>query len=140
MNTTRQLHSKSVTCRECTEKQPDCDSTCQGHWCHEDMTTGAAGCGYGPPALPFYYRGPELLYYRSKVCIALSRGAGKPRRHCVCSKNMCNTLHTYRHSGRDREKESILRSRSLALRPHEELSVDYPKAQSHRTALPMEKQ
>ncbi|CAI2355321.1 unnamed protein product [Caenorhabditis sp. 36 PRJEB53466] len=120
MNTTRQLYTKSVTCRECSDKQPDCDSTCQGHWCHEDMSTGASGCGYGPPALPFYYRGPELFYYRSKVCITLSRGAGKPRRHCICSTNMCNTVYIYhRHQStvKDRlaERESSMRSRSLAL-------------------------
>ena len=137
MNTTRQKYTRSVTCRECSEKQPDCGETCEGHWCHEDMSTGASGCGYGPPALPFYYRGPELFYYRSKVCITLSRylldgfqhfltqknfrGAGKPRRHCVCSTNMCNTAYNYQYNIKDyqyniKEKETSLRSRSLSLR------------------------
>ncbi|PIC24105.1 hypothetical protein B9Z55_017560 [Caenorhabditis nigoni] len=118
MNTTRQKYTRTVTCRECSEKQPDCGSTCEGHWCHEDMSTGASGCGYGPPALPFYYRGPELFYYRSKVCITLSRGAGKPRRHCVCSTNMCNTVYNYQfnqYNIKDREKEGSTRARSLTL-------------------------
>ncbi|UMM32931.1 hypothetical protein L5515_006581 [Caenorhabditis briggsae] len=82
------------------------------------MSTGASGCGYGPPALPFYYRGPELFYYRSKVCITLSRGAGKPRRHCVCSTNMCNTVYNYQfnqYNIKDREKEGSTRARSLTL-------------------------
>lgn len=116
MNTTRQKYTRSMTCRECSEKQPDCGSTCEGHWCHEDMSTGAAGCGYGPPALPFYYRGPELFYYRNKVCITLSRGAGKPRRHCVCNTPMCNTAYNFQYQfkdSRNTNKDSTHLTRSL---------------------------
>lgn len=118
MNTTRQKYTRSVICRECSEKQPDCGSTCEGHWCHEDMSTGASGCGYGPPALPFYYRGPELFYYQSKLCITLSRGAGKPRRHCVCNTNLCNTLYNFQlnqYNIKEREKEGSTRARSLTM-------------------------
>ncbi|CAB3398114.1 unnamed protein product [Caenorhabditis bovis] len=110
---------RNISCRQCTEKNPDCADTCIGHWCHEDITTGASGCGYGPPALPFYYRGPEIFYYRSKVCVTLSRGAGKPRRHCICNTHMCNTVYNMKNlimmRDRDREKESSLRSRSLIM-------------------------
>lgn len=115
MNTTRQKYTRTIQCRECSEKNPNCGSSCEGHWCHEDMSTGASGCGYGPPALPFYYRGPELFYYRSKVCITLSRGAGKPRRHCICNTANCNNVYNFQYIARDREKESSLRSRSLTL-------------------------
>ncbi|PIO70265.1 hypothetical protein TELCIR_07884 [Teladorsagia circumcincta] len=69
----RSMVRRNVTCRKCAERDPDCDDKCQGQWCHEDSTTGAAGCGFGPPSLPFFYRGPELLYYRNKVCVTLSR-------------------------------------------------------------------
>ncbi|KAJ1346634.1 hypothetical protein KIN20_001506 [Parelaphostrongylus tenuis] len=74
----------------CTERDPNCDHKCQGQWCHEDTTTGASGCGFGPPSLPFFYEGPELLYYRNKLCVTISRGAGKPHKHCICNTNMCN--------------------------------------------------
>uniref|UniRef100_A0AC34PXK6 Sodefrin-like factor n=1 Tax=Panagrolaimus sp. JU765 TaxID=591449 RepID=A0AC34PXK6_9BILA len=75
-----------IQCRD-----PDCSETCQGQWCHEDTATGSTGCGYGPPSLPFFYKGPELLFHRSKICITMSRGNNaKPRRHCICNTHMCN--------------------------------------------------
>lgn len=112
----RSIVRRNVTCRKCTERDPDCDDKCQGQWCHEDSTTGAAGCGFGPPSLPFFYRGPELLYYRNKVCVTISRGAGKPHKHCICNTNMCNgyikPLTRYPVSV---TRDGALRSRSLAL-------------------------
>ncbi|VDL82731.1 unnamed protein product, partial [Nippostrongylus brasiliensis] len=86
----RSIVRRNVTCRKCSERDPDCEDKCQGQWCHEDSTTGAAGCGFGPPSLPFFFHGPELLYYRNKVCVTISRGAGKPHKHCICNTNMCN--------------------------------------------------
>ncbi|VDK42856.1 unnamed protein product [Anisakis simplex] len=32
----------------------------------------ASGCGYGPPSLPYFYKGPELLYHRTRLCITMS--------------------------------------------------------------------
>ena len=85
---------RNITCRHCSERDPECSYTCQGQWCHEDASTGATGCGYGPPSLPFFYKGPELLYHRSKICITMSRGNNaKPRKHCICNTHMCNDFH-----------------------------------------------
>lgn len=96
--------------------------------CHEDSTTGAAGCGYGPPSLPFYHKDYNLLPYRGKICVTISRyvdwvkeiifrayrGAGKPRKHCICSSNMCNAFHAKSFYGISRSHDGIVRSRSLA--------------------------
>ncbi|CAJ0588308.1 unnamed protein product [Cylicocyclus nassatus] len=112
----RAMVRRNVTCRKCTERDPECEDKCQGQWCHEDTTTGAAGCGFGPPSLPFFYKGPELLYYRNKLCVTISRGAGKPHKHCICNTNMCNGL--VKPLGRyqvSMSRDSALRSRSLAL-------------------------
>ncbi|ETN85100.1 hypothetical protein NECAME_06566 [Necator americanus] len=73
----RAMVRRNVTCRKCSERDPECDDKCQGQWCHEDSTTGASGCGFGPPSLPFFYKGPELLYYRNKLCVTISRSALK---------------------------------------------------------------
>uniref|UniRef100_A0A0N5AE65 Activin_recp domain-containing protein n=1 Tax=Syphacia muris TaxID=451379 RepID=A0A0N5AE65_9BILA len=86
----RPVSRRNVTCRKCPERDPDCGDTCQGQWCHEDTTTGSAGCGYGPPALPFFYKSPDLLARKSRICISISRGTGKAHRHCVCRTNNCN--------------------------------------------------
>ncbi|KAF8385395.1 hypothetical protein PRIPAC_74537 [Pristionchus pacificus] len=86
----RRYDRKNVTCRKCGERNPDCGETCNGQWCHEDSATGAAGCGFGPPSLPFFYKGPELLYFRHKMCVTMSRGLGPPRKHCICNTNWCN--------------------------------------------------
>ncbi|VDD94876.1 unnamed protein product [Enterobius vermicularis] len=88
----RPVTRRNVTCRKCPERDPDCGDTCQGQWCHEDTTTGSAGCGYGPPALPFFYKSLDLLAHRSRICISISRGTGKAHRHCVCKTNNCNDL------------------------------------------------
>lgn len=113
----RAVLRRNVTCRMCTERDPNCDQKCQGQWCYEDSTTGASGCGFGPPSLPFFYKGPELLYYRNKLCVTISRGAGKPHKHCICNTNMCNGF--IRTLGRypmlPSTRDSSLRSRSLAL-------------------------
>lgn len=69
----RPILRRNITCRECPERQPDCGKTCQGQWCHEKVSTGGSGCGFGPPALPYFYNGPELLYHRSKICVTISR-------------------------------------------------------------------
>ncbi|CAD6193881.1 unnamed protein product [Caenorhabditis auriculariae] len=122
-NITKPHQPRPVTCRSCTEKNPDCDDRCTGHWCHEDSTTGASGCGFGPPALPFFFKGPEVFYYRNKQCVTLSRGAGKPRRHCICNTDMCNTVFNYNFKPerlqlslqRERDRENSLRSRSLVM-------------------------
>ncbi|TKR60416.1 hypothetical protein L596_027668 [Steinernema carpocapsae] len=106
----RPAHRHNVTCRQCSERDPDCSNTCQGQWCHEDSTTGASGCGYGPPSLPYFYKGPDLLFHRNKVCVTISRGNGKPRRHCICNSNMCNDFHRYYPY---QAQSSGLRSRSL---------------------------
>ncbi|KAK0410644.1 hypothetical protein QR680_005251 [Steinernema hermaphroditum] len=109
----RPAHRHNVTCRQCSERNPDCSETCQGQWCHEDSTTGASGCGYGPPSLPYFYKGPELLRERNKVCITMSRGNGKPRRHCICNTNMCNDFHRY-YPYQSSGLSSAHRSRSLS--------------------------
>ncbi|RCN29536.1 hypothetical protein ANCCAN_24703 [Ancylostoma caninum] len=84
--------------------------------CHEDSTTGASGCGFGPPSLPFFYKGPELLYYRNKLCVTISRGAGKPHKHCICNTNMCNGLvKPMERYPPSMTRDAALRSRSLAL-------------------------
>ncbi|CAJ0929751.1 unnamed protein product, partial [Mesorhabditis belari] len=83
-------YRKNITCRKCSERDPDCGDTCYGHWCHEDSATGASGCGYGPPSLPFFHKGPELFYHTSKICVTMSRGSGVPRRHCICNRPYCN--------------------------------------------------
>lgn len=83
---------RNITCKSCSERDPDCGEVCHGQWCHEDVNTGATGCGYGPPTLPYFYSGPEVLDHRSKVCITLSRGNGVPQRHCICNTHMCNDL------------------------------------------------
>ncbi|WKY13839.1 hypothetical protein Q1695_004574 [Nippostrongylus brasiliensis] len=112
----RSIVRRNVTCRKCSERDPDCEDKCQGQWCHEDSTTGAAGCGFGPPSLPFFFHGPELLYYRNKVCVTISRGAGKPHKHCICNTNMCNGY--MKPLGRypvSMARDGALRSRSLVL-------------------------
>uniref|UniRef100_A0A915AQP2 Uncharacterized protein n=1 Tax=Parascaris univalens TaxID=6257 RepID=A0A915AQP2_PARUN len=107
----RSIHRRNVTCRKCSDREPDCGESCQGQWCHEDSTTGAAGCGYGPPSLPYFYKGPELLYHRTRLCVTISRGAGKPRKHCICNTNNCNAIYrTYYPWG---QSEGITRTRSL---------------------------
>ncbi|VDM39465.1 unnamed protein product [Toxocara canis] len=107
----RSMHRRNVTCRKCSDREPDCGESCQGQWCHEDSTTGAAGCGYGPPSLPYFYNGPELLYRRTRLCITISRGTGKPRKHCICNTNNCNAIYrTYYPWG---QSEGITRTRSL---------------------------
>uniref|UniRef100_A0A0N4ZQG7 Activin_recp domain-containing protein n=1 Tax=Parastrongyloides trichosuri TaxID=131310 RepID=A0A0N4ZQG7_PARTI len=93
----RSMIRKNVTCKKCGEKNPNCDDTCVGHWCHEDSLTGISGCGYGPPSLPYFYKGPHLLFHRNRVCITMARGPlAKPRKHCICNSNMCNDfMRTY---------------------------------------------
>uniref|UniRef100_A0A0K0EQ88 Activin_recp domain-containing protein n=1 Tax=Strongyloides stercoralis TaxID=6248 RepID=A0A0K0EQ88_STRER len=88
---------KNVTCRKCSEKDPNCDNVCVGHWCHEDSLTGVSGCGYGPPSLPYFYKGPHLLFHRNRICLTIARGPlAKPRKHCICNSNMCNDfMRTY---------------------------------------------
>ncbi|KAL7073825.1 hypothetical protein ACQ4LE_007660 [Meloidogyne hapla] len=73
---------RNVTCRQCPDGRPDCGQTCQG----------AAGCGFGPPSLPYLYKTSELLQRQQHVCISISRGGGvSPQRFCICGgKNMCN--------------------------------------------------
>ncbi|CAJ0581904.1 unnamed protein product, partial [Mesorhabditis spiculigera] len=98
-------YRKNLTCRKCSERDPDCSETCQGHWCHEDSTTGASGCGYGPPSLPFFFKGPELFFHTSKLCITMSRGSGVPRRHCICNRNYCNQV---RQAYRNTQTTSVM--------------------------------
>ncbi|OZC12203.1 hypothetical protein X798_00724 [Onchocerca flexuosa] len=86
----RPIHRRTITCRNCSDREPDCGEICRGQWCHEDSITGAAGCGYGPPSLPYFYKGPELLYYRTRMCVTVSRGVSSPRKHCICNTNNCN--------------------------------------------------
>ncbi|CAD5232261.1 unnamed protein product [Bursaphelenchus xylophilus] len=88
----RPILRRNITCRSCPERDPDCGRTCHGQWCHEDVNSGASGCGYGPPSLPYFYAGPEVLTHRSKVCITLSRGNGVPQRHCICNTHLCNDM------------------------------------------------
>ncbi|MFH4978005.1 hypothetical protein AB6A40_004714 [Gnathostoma spinigerum] len=94
----------------CTDRDPDCGESCQGQWCHEDSTTGAAGCGYGPPSLPFFYKGPELLFHRTRLCVTISRGAGKPRKHCICNTNNCNGIYKALYPWEKAESGSRTRS------------------------------
>lgn len=110
----RPMHRKTVLCRHCSEREPECGNTCQGQWCHEDSLTGAAGCGYGPPSLPYFYKGPELLYHQTRVCVTISRGASSPRRHCICNTNKCNSVHVRFASWN--QVEGITRTRSLLSR------------------------
>uniref|UniRef100_A0A915D2G6 Protein quiver n=1 Tax=Ditylenchus dipsaci TaxID=166011 RepID=A0A915D2G6_9BILA len=67
---------------------------CRGQWCHEISVTGngnqKSGCGYGPPSLPYFYRGPELLFHRAKTCVTISRGNGIPHKYCICNTHLCN--------------------------------------------------
>uniref|UniRef100_A0A0N5BN88 Activin_recp domain-containing protein n=1 Tax=Strongyloides papillosus TaxID=174720 RepID=A0A0N5BN88_STREA len=93
----KQMIRKNVTCRKCSEKDPNCDNVCVGHWCHEDSLTGVSGCGYGPPSLPYFYKGPHLLFHRNRICVTIARGPlAKPRKHCICNSNMCNDfMRTY---------------------------------------------
>uniref|UniRef100_A0AC35GB84 Uncharacterized protein n=1 Tax=Panagrolaimus sp. PS1159 TaxID=55785 RepID=A0AC35GB84_9BILA len=87
----RPTFRRNLTCRSCGERNPDCDDTCQGQWCHEDTVSGQTGCGFGPPSMPFFYKGPELLFNRNKLCITLSRGNNaKPRKYCICNTHLCN--------------------------------------------------
>uniref|UniRef100_A0AC35TNA9 Activin_recp domain-containing protein n=1 Tax=Rhabditophanes sp. KR3021 TaxID=114890 RepID=A0AC35TNA9_9BILA len=87
----RHTFRRNVTCRKCSEKEPNCSKTCSGHWCHEDSITGISGCGFGPPSLPYFYKGPQLLSHRSRVCVTMAWGSSmKARKHCICSTNMCN--------------------------------------------------
>lgn len=125
----RPIHRRNVTCRKCPERHPDCGESCQGQWCHEDSTTGAAGCGYGPPSLPYFYKGPELLYHRTRVCVTISRGSGKPRRHCICNTNNCNS---YRPRYPWESQEGITRTRSLLS------SSSYDKVLSLQTCVSCE--
>ncbi|KJH50183.1 hypothetical protein DICVIV_03691 [Dictyocaulus viviparus] len=112
----RNVQRRNVTCRKCSERDPNCDQICQGQWCHEDTTTGASGCGFGPPSLPFFYKGPELLYYRNKLCITISRGAGKPHKHCICNTNMCNGfIKPLNRYPLPLTRDGTLKSRSLTL-------------------------
>lgn len=64
---------RNITCRDCSDRNADCGRTCRGEWCHEKVSSGGAGCGYGPPSLPYFYRGVELLRHNDKVCVTLSR-------------------------------------------------------------------
>ncbi|CAK5073308.1 unnamed protein product [Meloidogyne enterolobii] len=84
---------RNVTCRQCPDGRPDCGQTCQGQWCHQKTSTGAAGCGFGPPSLPYLYKTAELLQRQQHVCLSISRGGGvSPQRFCICGgKNMCNS-------------------------------------------------
>uniref|UniRef100_A0A0M3I5Z7 Urokinase plasminogen activator surface receptor-like n=1 Tax=Ascaris lumbricoides TaxID=6252 RepID=A0A0M3I5Z7_ASCLU len=91
----RSIHRRNVTCRKCSDREPDCGESCQGQWCHEDSTTGAAGCGYGPPSLPYFYKGPELLYHRTRLCVTISRrlkcNKGGIRKHRIPqNRRTCN--------------------------------------------------
>uniref|UniRef100_A0A7E4UXD5 Activin_recp domain-containing protein n=1 Tax=Panagrellus redivivus TaxID=6233 RepID=A0A7E4UXD5_PANRE len=115
---------RNVTCKMCPERDPECSDTCQGQWCHEDAVTGATGCGYGPPSLPFFYKGPELLYHRNKLCVTLSRGNNaKPWKYCICNTHLCNDptqrIHyAHDHGGNVRaavdSDGSVTRSRSVS--------------------------
>lgn len=90
---------RNVTCRNCPDGRPDCGQTCQGQWCHQKTSTGASGCGFGPPALPYHYQSVELLLRQHpKVCISMSRSGGttsignilRPQRFCICLGHLCN--------------------------------------------------
>ncbi|KAF7638510.1 hypothetical protein Mgra_00002188 [Meloidogyne graminicola] len=83
---------KNITCRHCQDGRPDCGQTCQGQWCHQKISTGAAGCGFGPPSLPYLYKTTELLQRQQHVCLSISRGGGiSSQSFCICGgKNMCN--------------------------------------------------
>ncbi|KAL3984617.1 hypothetical protein ACH3XW_35265 [Acanthocheilonema viteae] len=113
----RPMHRQTITCRNCSDREPDCGEICRGQWCHEDSTTGAAGCGYGPPSLPYFYKGPELLYYRTRMCVTVSRGSSSPRKHCICNTNNCNVA--YKRSTPWNHLEGASRIRSLFVNPKE---------------------
>lgn len=34
------MHRQVITCRNCSDREPDCGAECRGQWCHEDSTTG----------------------------------------------------------------------------------------------------
>ncbi|KAM3717797.1 hypothetical protein ACO02O_01814 [Dirofilaria immitis] len=119
----RPMHRKIITCRNCSDREPDCGQVCQGQWCHEDSITGAAGCGYGPPSLPYFYKGPELLYYRTRMCIAVSRGTSSPRKHCICNTNNCNVIYK-RSTPWNHHLEGATRIRSLLTNSRE--NNDFP--------------
>lgn len=104
---------RSVTCRHCSDRDPHCRHTCQGQWCYQDALHGGSGCGFGPPSLPFSYKGPELLNEarRREACITISRGSGQPRIHCICDRDECN-------DGLGRRHENAHRARSLSLVGH----------------------
>jgi hypothetical protein len=82
---------RNITCKQCDERDSDCSDMCIGQWCYEN-TNGKTGCGFGPPTLPFFYEGHELLMHRSKVCMTISRGNGIPGKHCICNTHLCNDL------------------------------------------------
>uniref|UniRef100_A0A915PLZ0 Uncharacterized protein n=1 Tax=Setaria digitata TaxID=48799 RepID=A0A915PLZ0_9BILA len=109
----RPMHRRTIICRNCSDRQPECNEICHGQWCHEDSTTGVAGCGYGPPSLPYFYKGPELLYYRTRMCVTISRGTSSPRKHCICNTNNCNNV--YKGSAAWIHPEGATRIRSLVL-------------------------
>jgi hypothetical protein len=44
-----------------------------GQWCHHKTSTGAAGCGFGPPSLPYLYKTTQLLQRQQHVCLSISR-------------------------------------------------------------------
>lgn len=64
---------RNVTCRDCNDRNGHCGRTCSGEWCHENVSSGGAGCGHGPPVLPYFYRIAELLRHNGKNCVTLSR-------------------------------------------------------------------
>ncbi|KAI6185323.1 hypothetical protein M3Y98_00010300 [Aphelenchoides besseyi] len=108
----RSSATRNITCRSCNERNPDCDQTCKGEWCYEDVKNGLTGCGFGPPSLPFLYKGYELLTSRSKVCATLSRGNAASQRHCICNTHMCNDVF---HNQALFGISSTFRSRSVAV-------------------------
>jgi len=55
---------ESIFSLRCTTVQP------------QKTSTGAAGCGFGPPSLPYLYKTSELLQRQQHVCISISRGGG----------------------------------------------------------------
>ncbi|KAI1720519.1 hypothetical protein DdX_04754 [Ditylenchus destructor] len=125
----RSIPRRNITCRECSDRQPDCSRTCQGHWCHEKVS-GASGCGYGPPSLPYFYKGPALLHLRGKTCVTVSRGTSRPHKYCICNSNLCNDftrsnspafLSGYSHKSRS---VTSLRRHELAHELHECVNCD----------------
>ncbi|EFO20451.1 hypothetical protein LOAG_08040 [Loa loa] len=114
----RPMQRQTIICRNCTDREPDCGEICRGQWCHEDSTAGAAGCGYGPPSLPYFYKGPELLYYRTRMCVTVSRGSSSPRKYCICNTNNCNIIYK-RSMPWNNHLEGTTRIRSLFLNSKE---------------------